>query len=129
MRKWTAGISGVTLLSLLACGGTNGIYGVDHQGSNNNGSTEGSGFIKVSVSTAGGSPSLHYTLTVSNGDKFTLASNDSLTYHTSRLGTHELQLYPVPMTCTLSGANPSVVSVHQAETVHVHFAINCEGGQ
>jgi hypothetical protein len=121
--------AGLILGSLLACSGTNGIFGVDHQGRDSNESTEGSGIIIVSVSTAGGSPSIGYTLTISNGDKFTLHANDSLTYHTNRLGTYQLELYPVPPSCTLTGANPEVVNIRQAETVRVDFAVTCGGNQ
>ncbi|MEO8295631.1 MAG: hypothetical protein ABI613_08965 [Gemmatimonadota bacterium] len=128
-RKIMALLVTILAAGLLGCGGTNGIYGVDHQGEGDNDSPAGSGIIEVTVSTSGGSAAIQYTLSISNGNKYTLGANDSLTYHTRRLGTHEVQIDPIPSTCSLTAANPSVVTIRQSETVHVDFVIICGGSQ
>lgn len=124
----------VTVLSLLApavlgCGGVNGTADPVEEtgGPGDGGSTAGIGFVDVTVATTNPVANTSYEVSISNGQKKTVAANAMVSFKTSRTGTHEISLSSVPAKCTLSGDNPVVLDVLNQHHYYIDFAITCPG--
>ena len=132
IRPWAGAATGFPLWAIIAlaaaCGGVNGFAGVDNQeGEIPEDSTTNSGQIEITVNTLGGPPGITYTITISNGHKYTVPGpNATILYNPSRRGVHEIAIEPIPPGCTLTGSNPVVVTVGR-QKVTAGFEITCAG--
>jgi hypothetical protein len=137
LRKEPVPINPVRLAILLipaalACSGHSGntSFTGDSGDQGNGASTEGSGYIDVTVSTQNPvATSTTYLVSISNGQKKSVDANGSVSFKTNRTGTFEVTISSVPAACTLSGDNPVVVSVRRLHHHAVTFTITCPGSQ
>ena len=83
------------------------------------------GDLTVTTTTSGPTPNQGYTVTVDGANALPIPATGSVTFTGLTAGDHGVALSGVPGNCTVSGANPQLVTVPAGGSVTASFTVNC----